>query len=194
MPAQGESFLVNVAFWSGDPTGVATAAFNPPQGSLVFDLAGGPPRIKNSTDNSSYGTVPVNGGNITPSGITASGAIVSTSPTAGVGYATGAGGSVTQLTNKGTGVTLNKVCGAITLNNAALTTLTAVKFTLTNSAISLGDVVVVNHSSAGTDGAYLVGVSAIGAGSADIVVFNTTGGTLSEAIVLSFAVVNGVTA
>ena len=35
-----------------------------------------------------------------------------------VGYSTGTGGAVTQITSKATGVTLNKRCGQITLNNA----------------------------------------------------------------------------
>ena len=38
-------------------------------------------------------------------------------PTGGIGYATGAGGTVMQATNKATGVTLNTVSGQITTNN-----------------------------------------------------------------------------
>ena len=112
----------------------------------------------------------------------------------GLGYTTGAGGTVTQATSKSTGVTLNKACGAITMNGAALASVTAVTFTVTNSACVVGDLVVVNHSSAGTSGAYLLSVSAIGAGSFAVTVYNNTLGILSEAIVVSFAVVKGVTA
>jgi len=112
----------------------------------------------------------------------------------GIGYSTGAGGTVTQITSKATGVTLNKICGAITLNNAALNTMTAVTFIVTCSACAVGDVVRVNHSSAGTSGAYLVGVSAIGAGSFSITVFNCSGGSLSEAIVVSFSIGKAVSA
>jgi hypothetical protein len=50
------------------------------------------------------------------------GGFFSTSPTIGIGYATGAGGTVTQLTSRTTGVTLNKVAGQITLFSAAGTT------------------------------------------------------------------------
>jgi hypothetical protein len=46
-------------------------------------------------------------------GLTAGDNILSLSPTGGVGYATGAGGVVTQATSKATGVTLNKVCGQL---------------------------------------------------------------------------------
>jgi hypothetical protein len=116
-----------------------------------------------------------------------------TGPTSGLGYATGAGGTVTQLTNKATGVTLNTVCGAITMNNAALNAAAEVTFTLTNSAIAATDVIVVNHASAGTAGAYMVGVSAVAAGSCQITVANVSAGNLSEAIVLSFAVIKAVT-
>ena len=39
--------------------------------------------------------------------------------TTGIGYATGAGGGVTQSTNKATTVVLNKMCGQITMNAAS---------------------------------------------------------------------------
>ena len=112
----------------------------------------------------------------------------------GVGYSTGAGGTVTQITSKATGVTLAKACGAITLNNAALNNATAVTFIVTCTSVAVGDLVLVNHSSAGTSGAYLVSVSAIGAGSFSITVYNCSGGALGEAIVISFAVLKAVVA
>lgn len=201
MPVNGNAEIALVAYWSGNPTNVPMAELNIAFGTFVIDTSTPALWQKTSTtDNSTFNAIATGSGALTPSSIAATGnisstgSILSSSPTAGVGYKTGAGGAVTQATNKSTGVTLNKVCGAITMNNAALATVTSVKFTLTNSAITIGDVLVVNHSSAGTSGAYLVGVSAVGAGSADIVVFNTTAGTLSEAIVLSFAVIQGVTA
>lgn len=118
----------------------------------------------------------------------------SSSSSVGVGYATGAGGAVTQATNKATGVTLSKVCGAITLNNASLADATTVSFTVTNTTVAATDVVVVNHSSAGTAASYLVWADSIGAGSFKINVRNVSGGSLSEAIVLSFAVIKAVAA
>ena len=57
-----------------------------------------------------------------------------------LGYSTDAQGAVTQLTSKATGVTLNKSCGQITLNDAALAATTNVTFTLTNSLIGVKDV------------------------------------------------------
>lgn len=118
----------------------------------------------------------------------------STSASAGVGYATGAGGAVPQATNKSTGVTLSKVCGAITLNNASLADATTVSFTVTNTAVAATDTVIVNHSSAGTAASYLVWADSIGAGSFKINVRNVSGGSLGEAIVLTFAVIKAVAA
>lgn len=116
------------------------------------------------------------------------GSLKSSSGTGGIGYATGAGGTVTQATSKSTGVTLNKVCGKITLNNASLATATTVSFTLTNSTIKPNDLVNVVHSSGGTSAAYSLFVNAIADGSCLISVRNITGGSLSEAIVLTFGV------
>lgn len=110
-----------------------------------------------------------------------------------VGYATGAGGTVTQATSKSTGVTLNKSCGQITLNNAALAASAIVSFTLTNSTISAGDVLILNHISGGTAGAYALNAQSA-AGSASINVRNATAGSLSEAIVIAYAVIKAVTA
>lgn len=108
-----------------------------------------------------------------------------------LGYTSAAQGTVTQATSKSTGVTLNKSMGRITMNNAALAANTAVTFTLTNSTISAKDVVSVNVSSGGTAGAYAVYVSSLNAGSAEISVRNMTGGSLSEAIIVNFAVIHG---
>jgi len=126
--------------------------------------------------------------------VAATSSIKSTDATAGVGYGTGAGGAVTQMTNKSTGVTLNKVTGQITMSNAALNMSTSVGFTLTNSAIAATDVVVVNVASGATADSYLVGVDAVASGSCRIHVRNVSGSNLSEAIVLNFAVIKGVAA
>ena len=139
----------------------------------------------------------LNAGKLETSGGTLTGALVATSLTSnsdGVGYATGAGGAVTQLTNKATGVTLNKPSGAITMNAAALAASTTVSFVLTNTSIAENDVVVVSIKSGGTVGAYTVTVSAIAAGSCTISLRKETAGSLSEAVVLNFAVIKAVVA
>jgi hypothetical protein len=119
--------------------------------------------------------------------------IKSSNATLGIGYATGAGGTVTQVTSKSTGVTLNKVCGFITMHAAALAAGTIVSFNLTNSAIASSDVLVLMHTAGGTIGAYTLQAAA-GAGSATIYVRNNTAGSLSEAIVIGYALIKAVSA
>jgi hypothetical protein len=128
-------------------------------------------------------------GAATGTSLTATGAIVSTG-TAGVGYATGAGGTVTQGTSRTTGVTLNKRCGAITMFSAAGSA-TAATFTVTNSTVGVNDVIILNQAS-GTN-LYDLLVTAVAAGSFNIT-FLTTGGTATDAPVINFAVIDGVAA
>ena len=122
--------------------------------------------------------------------LTVTGSIKSTSPTTGIGYATGAGGAITQITSRTTGVTLNKVTGAITLVSAAGSA-TPASFTVTNSAVIATDVIKLNQKS-GTD-KYVLLVTAVGTGSFEIT-FYTTGGTTTEQPVINFAVLKGVAA
>ena len=109
-----------------------------------------------------------------------------------LGYTTGSGGTVTQASNKTTAVTLNKINGEIVMNGAALADDATAAFTLTNSTIAATDVVIVNVASVGTAGAYQVTVGAVAAGSCSISVLNVSGGALSEAIKLNFAVIKAV--
>ena len=111
--------------------------------------------------------------------------------TAGSLVGTTNGGTVTQLSNKSTGVTLNTESGQITMNNAQLDAGTEVTFTVTNSKIAATDVVVACHGSAGTAGAYIVSANGIAAGSFKITVSNVSGGSLSEAIVINFVALKG---
>ena len=106
------------------------------------------------------------------------------------GYGTGAGGAVTQATSKSTAVTLNKLCGRITMHGAALAAGAIVSFTLTNSNIGVNDVLVLNHVSGGTAGPYLLNAQPAN-GSAVINVRNTSAGSLSQAIVIGFVVIKG---
>jgi hypothetical protein len=108
-----------------------------------------------------------------------------------LGYSTAAQGAVTQATSKSTGVTLNKSMGKITMNGAALASGATVLFTLTNSKISANDVLIVNLGSAGTSGAYWPYVANVGAGTAVIGLYNNTAGSLSEAVVVNFAIIHG---
>jgi len=133
-------------------------------------------------------TTPVIGA-ATGTSLAVTGAVTS-SGTAGVGYATGAGGTVTQATSRTTGVTLNKTTGAITMFSAAGTT-TAATFTVTNSTVAATDVIILNQKS-GTD-LYDLMVTAVAAGSFNLT-FRTTGGTTTETPVFNFAVIKAVAA
>jgi hypothetical protein len=109
------------------------------------------------------------------------------------GYDTGSGGTVTQLTSKATGVTLNKSTGQITTSNAALAASTTVSFTLSNTLIEPDDILILNHFSGGTAGSYLLNAQSA-SNSASINVRNISLGSLSEEIVISFAVIKAVRA
>ena len=108
-----------------------------------------------------------------------------------IGYAPAAQGTVTQATDKSTGVTLNKSAGRITMNAASLAANTAGSFTLTNSGISTNDAIIVNVSGGGTAAAYTTYISSMTAGSAVVTLRNLTGGALAEAVVLNFAIIHG---
>jgi hypothetical protein len=108
-----------------------------------------------------------------------------------LGYAPAAQGTVTQLTSKSTAVTLNKSMGRITMNNEALAGGVNALFTLNNSVISANDVVVVSVSGGGTAGAYWPFVASQTTGSAVIGVYNNSGGSLGEAVIVNFAVIHG---
>lgn len=108
-----------------------------------------------------------------------------------IGYTAAAQGAVTQATSKSTGVTLNKPTGVITMNNASLATATNVTFTLTNSFISANDTLILTLASGQTTpGSYNVFVNALAAGSASITLRNISAGTLTEAIVVNFAILH----
>ena len=100
------------------------------------------------------------------------------------------GSAVTQATSKSTGVTTKTLTGTITTHNAALADVTTVTFTVTNALVKAKDLVQVmlvsGHATAGT---YLVWAEASAAGSFKINVRNISGGSLGEALVISYKVV-----
>ena len=121
------------------------------------------------------------------------GSVISNNATGGIGYGTGAGGTVTQATNRTTGVTLNKSSGAITLFsqvNTAISQATAQSFTVTNSAVAATDTIIVSQKS-GTD-KYEIFVTNVAAGSFQITNY-AVAGTTNEAPVFNFTVIKGVT-
>jgi hypothetical protein len=108
-----------------------------------------------------------------------------------LGYTAAAQGTVTQLTDKSTAVTLNKSAGRITMNNASLATATNATFTLNNSFISANDTIILTISGGqATPGSYNVFANSLSAGSVSITLRNISGGSLSEAIVINFALIH----
>jgi len=109
-----------------------------------------------------------------------------------IGYAAAAQGTVTQLTDKSTAVTLNKSAGRITMNNASLNTATNATFTLNNNLISANDTVILTISGGqATPGSYNVFANSLTTGAVSITLRNISGGTLSEAIVVNFCIIHG---
>ena len=99
------------------------------------------------------------------------------------------GATVTQASNKSTTVVANADAGKITMNAAALAADAIVTFTVTCSEASASDVCIVNHHSGGTVGKYSVDATGHAAGSFKVTVTNISAGSLSEAIVLHFALI-----
>lgn len=153
--------------------------------------------ILTSSSTPSFTTLTVSGAATVGSLASAAG-ILSTGPTgAGIGYATGAGGAVTQATDRTTGVTLSTLSGAITTNNASLAAEAAAEFTVTNTTVAATDVVVVSQKSGANGGNTDVYVSTTAAGSFKIKVANNNaaGGTAETgAIIINFAVIRAVAA
>jgi len=104
------------------------------------------------------------------------------------GYVSGEGGVFSQTVSKSQPVTADKKCGDILMHGAALAANTTVSFTLTNNTIASTDILALNHAGVGTAGAYLLNAQC-NAGSAVINVRNVTSGSLSEEIVIRFALI-----
>ena len=115
--------------------------------------------------------------------------------TSGLGYPTGKaiGGAVTQATNRTTGVTLNTLTGQITTNNASLAAAANAVFTVTDSAIALGDIPVLAIQSGSNGGNTAVYVQTVAAGSFVVSVanLNASGTAETGAIIINFAIING---
>lgn len=110
----------------------------------------------------------------------------------GIGFGVGSGGVVTQLTSKSTNVTINKLSGQITTNNAALAGNTSVPFYMNNSLVAQGDQVLVSLFGGGSlvDN-YSVRAGPGSGGIVRIVLKNETAGSLSDAVDIYFSVIKG---
>lgn len=119
------------------------------------------------------------------------GGIVSTDASAGVGYATGAGGTVTQGTSRTTPVTINKICGSITMFSSAGAA-TWSSFVVNNTTISATDTILLSFS--GGSNTYLFITGKIIAGTSFEINFVSLAGTAIDAPVINFTIIKSVTA
>lgn len=107
------------------------------------------------------------------------------------------GSSVTQATNRTTGVTINTLCGTITTNNASLAAESAASFVVTNSQVAIGDVVLVSQQSGAVGVMTTVEVIATANGSFTLAVMNgnqAAGTAETGAIIINFIVLKAVSA
>jgi hypothetical protein len=159
--------------------GIVSAAGNVTGGNII---TAGRLVTSGSIINSDISTT----GNVT---VTGAGGI-SSDNSGKIGYGTGSGGTVTQLTDKTTGVTLNKASGVITMAGTLLGGDATVSFVLTNSVIANTDVMIVNQVGGGNIGEYTFN-AVCNSGTANISVHNMTNTNRSDAIVLRYAVIKG---
>ena len=125
-------------------------------------------------------------GGVISGGISVAGNVLATS--GALGYGVGAGGTVVQATSKSNAVTLNKVCGQITMHNAALAANEAVRFTVNNTFVDPTDEVSVWIVNPVNASAYDVAVDGIVPGVFVIRLRNNTSTSYSDSVVLGFAV------
>ena len=110
----------------------------------------------------------------------------------GIGYSAGAGSTVTQATNRTTGVTLSKAVGQITTSSGSLAAGVEAEFTVTNTLVGAYDVIILSITPGGT-GTPFAYVSTVAAGSFKITVSNLHASTAdTSADVINFALIKGV--
>lgn len=119
------------------------------------------------------------------------GQVLATS-TAGLGYGSGAGGTVTQITSISTNVTLNTACGKITCVSNTFTSGTTYNFVVNNSSVASTDCIVLNlDTGSTTTNSTSYQVWASGGASGSFGVYIRTNSTVTNTIVLNFAVIKG---
>lgn len=109
------------------------------------------------------------------------------------GYDTGVGGAVAQATSKTTAVTINALCGQITLHIATLASGAVVSFDVNNSYVDVNDVVVLNArgGSFATGQSYEYRVDYVQEDLFRVFFKNISASPLAEAVSLNFAVIKG---
>ena len=192
-PALGTPVSGDISNCTGSPTLTAPLLGTPASG-VITNCTGSPTLTAPLLGTPASGDISNCTGSPTLTALTATGNIRITG-TGSLGYSTGSGGAVTQLTSKTTGVTLDKSNGKITMEaTTAIGIAASVVFTLTNNFIAVTDAVIANIATGGTANAYTVNVLTVAAGSVGLRVTNISAGILSEAVVVSFAIIKAVAA
>ena len=118
--------------------------------------------------------------------------------TAAIGYRTGAGGAVTQITSRSTGVTMVPnpcLSGTIQTDTSSLAGLAAADFIVTDTAVAIGDVVVCSIQSGSNGGNTEVTCSTVTAGTFTLRVSNgnaAAGTAETGALKINFAIIKAV--
>ena len=132
---------------------------------------------------------------INPAAVACSSTLTTSWGGVGLGYGPasgGTGGAVVQATSKITAVTLNRATGRVTMNAAALAAAALVTFTVNNTACRASDVVILNLASGPvTAGTYRYWIETVAVGSFSITVENRSAGSLSEALVFNYSIIQG---
>lgn len=100
--------------------------------------------------------------------------------------------TVTQATNRTTGVTLDTTCGNIVTDTTSLAAEASANFTVTNNKVKIGDVVVVSIRSGSDGGNTAVTVVTVTNGTFVLKVSNnnaSAGTAETGAIIINFAVI-----
>ena len=106
----------------------------------------------------------------------------------GLGYGTGSGGTVTQLTSKGTAVTLNKPCGTIVTTSEALASNASVNFNFNNNLLQTGDTLILTTAE---NASYFIICRYVTTGVALISITNTNVISVSQSIQIQFCIIKG---
>lgn len=113
------------------------------------------------------------------------------------GYATGAGATATQTTNRATAVTCNALSGAITTDTTSLAAEASAVFVVNNTKVEIGDVIVLSVRSGQVALNTQCSVTAVANNSFSITVVNNNaaaGTAETGAIVINFCVIKAVSA
>lgn len=124
-------------------------------------------------------------------GLDSVGNITLNTPGGGLGYGTGAGGTVTQATSRTTSVTINKPTGYITMFSA-VGSASWQAFTVNNSLVTVNDTVITSIR-VGATNIYSIIVGGVAAGSF-VIYFNAVSGTATDTPVINFAIIKGAVA